>query len=334
MTAFPDPSGIMATANAFYHSQLLFTTSDLGLYDCVAELESPTVEAIADKAGLHVRGARLLLDGAVAIGLLIKDGEMYGLTESSRAFLVSSSPMCMAKAIRYNRDVYQAWGSLKELALTGKPVEAPDLHLGDDAQRTRTFVLSMHERALAIGQAVVPMLQLQGKRRMLDVGGGPGTYSVLLTKANAGLMATVIDLPGVAAIGEELVAMQEAAERVAYLPGSYHEVEFPDGQDVVLFFGMLHQESPDGIRSLFRKAHQALKPGGQVFVMDMMTDATHAAPAFSALFAINMALTTHNGWVFSDEELSGWLQECGFSKPQIRPLPKPMPHWLATAVKI
>jgi hypothetical protein len=67
--------------------------------------------------------------------------------------------------------------------------------------------------------------------------------------------------------------------------------------------------------------------------MDMMTDASHASPAFSALFAVNMALTTANGWVFSDEELRGWLEEAGFIDFQVEPLPPPMPHWLASARK-
>ena len=65
----------------------------------------------------------------------------------------------------------------------------------------------------------------------------------------------------------------------------------------------------------------------------MMTDSTRAAPAFSALFAVNMALTTENGWVFSDAELKDWLRASGFEPSATIPLPPPMPHWLVTAVK-
>jgi hypothetical protein len=67
--------------------------------------------------------------------------------------------------------------------------------------------------------------------------------------------------------------------------------------------------------------------------MDMMTDATHTAPAFSALFALTMALTTENGWVFSSDELQGWLEEAGFRDFEVQPLPPPLPHWLAKARK-
>jgi hypothetical protein len=65
----------------------------------------------------------------------------------------------------------------------------------------------------------------------------------------------------------------------------------------------------------------------------MMTDSTHTQPKFSALFALNMALTTPHGWVFSEDELKVWLTEAGFQGFHCRPLPPPMPHWLASAVK-
>ena len=68
-------------------------------------------------------------------------------------------------------------------------------------------------------------------------------------------------------------------------------------------------------------------------MLDMMTDETHAFPPFSALFAVNMALTTYNGWVFSDAELYGWLSEAGFEDCVTEPVPPPMPHWLVSAVK-
>jgi hypothetical protein len=102
---------------------------------------------------------------------------------------------------------------------------------------------------------------------------------------------------------------------------------------VIIFFGVLHQEEPAEILSLLRRACAALVPGGSLYVLDMMTDSTHTQPKFSALFALNMALTTPHGWVFSEDELKVWLTEAGFQGFHCRPLPPPMPHWLASAVK-
>ena len=295
-----NPERIMRMASAFYESCVLFSASDLGVFAALARLGSADAGVLAQACGLDARGGRLLFDGCVAIGLLDKSGERYANAPEAAAYLVPGNPGDLSGALRYNRDVYAAWGKLPELARTGRPVEAPAIHLGADPARTRAFVMAMHGRALAIGRGAVAQIDLAGCRTLLDVGGGPGTMAALLAGANPGLQCRVIELPAAAAIAGELLKAQGMEERVTMVPGDYHETEFPAGNDAVLFSGVLHQESPEAIRKLFTRAYAVLNPGGRVYVLDMMTDASHAQPAFSALFAVNMALTTQSGWVFSD----------------------------------
>jgi SAM-dependent methyltransferase len=329
-----DPEYIIDLANAFYKSQILFTASDCGVFAALAELGAADCATIAAHTELEPRAARLLLDACVALALLEKADASYRNTPGASACLVPGEPGDLSHAIRYNRDVFDAWGKLPGFVKSGTPVEKPELHLGEDEARTRAFVLSMHGRALGIGRLLLPYLDLAGCSRILDVGGGPGTYSVLLAERYPGLSSTVLDLPAIIKVAEGLIAAREVADRVSTLPGNYHSSEFPGGNDAVLFFGILHQESPAAICRLFRKAHAALKPGGKVYVMDIMTDATHTQPEFSALFAVNMALTTENGWVFSDAELQSWAEASGFTGFSVTALPEPMPHCLAVATKV
>lgn len=328
-----NPNRIVDMASAFYESAVLFAASDLGVFKTLAGVGQADLETLVGACGLDRRGGRILLDACVAIGLLEKEGGRYRNSPEAAVFLVPGSPADLSGAIRYNRDVYAAWGRLKEMALTGKPVERPETHLGEDKERTRTFVMAMHGRALSIGRAVVPLLELRGLKRVLDVGGGPGTYSVLIAEAHPEVECVVIDLPAVVGIADELIASAGLEGRVKTVAGDYHTVRFPGQNDAVLFFGVLHQESPEAIRDLLRRAFEALAPGGVVYVLDMMTDAGRAKPKFSALFSVNMALTTADGWVFSEEDLAGWLAEAGFRDFSTRPLAPPMPHGLASAKK-
>jgi len=327
----PNPSHIMELASAFYGSSTLFAASDLGVFSKLAELGSTEAATLAQALDASVRGTELLLNACVAVGLLQKDGSFYRNTPEVSAFLVPGRPGDLSKAIRYNRDVYSAWGKLANLVKSGEPVEKPGLHLGTDPERTRTFVLSMYGRAMGIGQSVVPELNLEGRKKLLDIGGGSGAYSTLIARANREITCTVLDLPEVVAVAAELIGQAGMSERVKILPGDYHVTSFPEGNDVVIIFGVLHQESPQSIQQIFHRAYQALLPGGVIYILDMMTDSSHTAPPFSALFGLNMALTTQNGWVFSSEELHDWMSEAGFVNFQVRPLPPPMPHWLAVA---
>jgi 3-hydroxy-5-methyl-1-naphthoate 3-O-methyltransferase len=326
------PAPIMDLANAYFDSCVLFASAELGVFEALARLGLANGDSLARELGLDVRGTRLLLDACVAVGLLEKHGEQYQNAPISAAFLVPGKPGDLTKAIRYNQDVYGAWQRLGELARTGSPVESPKLHLGGDAERTRRFVLSMHGRVLAIGRPVLAKLNLAGARRLLDVGGGPGTYSVLISQAYPEIKCTVLDLPEIVEIAKGLIDQQGASQRVTTLPGDYHTTAFPAGNDAVNFFGVLHQESPESIQNLFKRAYESLNPGGRVYAMDMMTDATHTQPKFSALFAVTMALTTKDGWVFSSSEVRTWLEEAGFVGFDVSPIGG-LPHWLASAQK-
>ena len=186
---------------------------------------------------------------------------------------------------------------------------------------------------MGIGKGIVPMLgALPGK--ILDLAGGPGAYAILMCQANPSASCVTVDLKAIAAEAKGYVEKFGLASRVECRAGDYHTDEYEaEAYDVVTIFGALHQESPEQIVDILKRANRALKPGGRLFVLDMMTDATHTAPKFSALFAVNMALTTENGWVFSDEELKGWMREAGFTPGETRPVPPPMPHWLVEAVK-
>lgn len=316
-------SDIVDLASAYYGSAVLFAAIDC---DVFAQVEAGTLD-------VSNRGMRLLADACVAEGLLEKKDGVYANTPAGRLALIPGGPADLTKAIRYNRDVYPAWGRLAELAKTGRPVEKPEIHLGEDAARTKAFAASMFGRAMGIGKGIVPMLgKLEGK--VLDLAGGPGAYAILMAQANPGTTYVTVDLKAISAEAAGYVGQFGLSDRITCRPGDYHGDEYEaESYDVVTIFGALHQESPAQIVDILKRANRALKPGGRIFILDMMTDETHTAPKFSALFAVNMALTTENGWVFADTELKGWLKEAGFTPGETVPVPPPMPHWLVTATK-
>lgn len=328
--------GIVDCASAYYQSAILFAALEFDLFTIVENAggAGASLEYVVERCGTDSRGMRLLLDGCVAVGLLRKNEELYTNSDAGRIALVQGAPGYLGKAIRYNRDVYPAWGALDKLVMTGAPVEDPEVHLGLDDARTSRFVLSMHGRALGIGRSVVPIMDLEGRTRLLDLAGGPGTYAVMIAETNPDLSCITVDLPAVSKVAASLVAQSSAAERVECLAGDYHtDIYEEESFDVVTIFGALHQESPEMIVDILKRANTALKPGGVIYILDMMTDRSHTWPQFSALFAVNMALTTDNGWVFSDTELHGWLEEAGFRGCKTEHVPPPMPHWLVSANK-
>src|SRR5262249_21828818 len=153
---------------------------------------------------------------------------------------------------------------------------------GEDPEQTRAFVLAMHTRALGMARGVLHFLDFSQVETLLDVGGGPGTYAVLLTQKYPNLNVTVLDLPAVAAIADELIAEVGLSDRVQTRPGNAITDDYGTAAyDAVLFSGVLHQMSPETIQQMLAKARAALQPNGKVVISDIMLDATKTQPAFA-----------------------------------------------------
>ena len=186
----------MQHALAYRTSAVLFAAVDLDVFTTLAAGPRSAAE-IARACGGRDEPVRLLLEACVAADLLAREGDCYANTPIGDAFLVRGGPAYSANGFKYAEDLYPAWGRLGDLVRTGRPPMPPETILGDDKDKTRAFVLAMHERARGIGSVLPHIVDLKGRRHLLDVGGGPGTYSVELVQNNPGLRATVLDVPGV-----------------------------------------------------------------------------------------------------------------------------------------
>ncbi len=275
----------------------------------------------------------MLLNACVALGLLEKTDGAYRNSPLSAAFLVPGGPAYMGNAVRYSDDLYATWGQLEQALREGRPPLAAEAYLGDDPERTRHFVYGMHNRALGIGNALAGLVDLDGRKRLLDIGGGPGTYSALFCRRYPGLRAKVLDLPDVVALAEEILASLDARDVVETVPGDYHATEFPVGNDAVLISGVLHRETEANSRALIRRAAAALEPGGILIVSDVLADAGGAGPLFATLFGLNMMLTAPDGGVHAAGDIAAWMQEAGLAGVETRPFPPPMPHRIVTGIK-
>lgn len=327
-----DPGPLMRLSTAYWDAQTLLTANRIRLFDLLADAASPA-EAVATALGTAPRPTRLLLKACVGLGLLEEAAGGFRNSPLSNAFLVSGAPGYMGNAIRYSDNLYGAWGALEKALREDAPPMAPQTYLGDDAQVTRDFVYGMHDRALGIGRALVGLVDLDSRRNMLDVGGGPGTYSALFAQRYPQLHSQVMDLPGVVAIAAEIIASLGVADRVTPLAGDYMETPFPDGKDVVMISGVFHRETEATCRRLIARAAASLEPGGLLLVSDVFTDADGAHPAFAALFGLNMMLSAPDGGVHADADVAGWMRDAGFAGVGVRPFPPPMPHRLVIGEK-
>jgi hypothetical protein len=328
----PNPALLMRLALAYRSSMVLFAATELGVFSALAN--GPLDAAnVADACQGQLEPVRMVLGACVAEGLLAVTDGKYANTPLTDAFLVRGRPAYSANGLKYAQDLYAAWGALTSFVRSGTPPMAHDEILGDDKEKTRAFVYAMHERAKGIG-SIMPHLDLPGRRHLLDVGGGPGTYSASLVEKTPGLRATVLDLPGILAVTRDLVAANPHADRITLREGNYMTSAFGNGYDAVLLSGMMHRETPDTCRLLLHKSFDALDRGGLAIVSDVFfDDDLKTSPPFAVYFALNMMLTSDHGSAHSKGEMARWMTEAGFDHIEIRNLPQPNPHTLLLGSK-
>lgn len=327
-----NPARILDLANAFWGSAALFAALDHQLF-ATLDAGPATAADVAAKRGLPVRSTELVLDAVTALGLCVREGDTYRNTPEAAVFLVPGKPGSLAGALAYNARLFPAWARLGEAVGNDAPIVPTPVYTGDDPARTRAFVEGMHVRALGMGHGLVGAVDLSGKKHLLDVAGGPGTLSVLLCRRHPELRATVLELPGIAAVGRELVAQQGMADRVVHKDADVLTAALGGGHDAVLVSGLLHREPPDACKALLARLKDALDPGGVIYIVDVMRDQTRVGPPFAALFGLNMFLTSERGGCHPDVDHVDWLTELGFTDPVItRPTP-PMVHTVVRATR-
>ena len=308
----------------------LLTLNEVGVFAALSAGPA-SAEALAETLGCDHRALTLLLNAGVSLELLEATDAGVANAADVAAFLVPGVPAYLGGALKYAYDVFPAWAGLARGVRTGEPQLAEEDYLGGDAERTERFVRAMHGRALGAGRGIAQAVDLSGCSALLDVGGGSGAYSILLCQRQPELRATVCDLDGIVAISALLVAEAGLSDRVATHAWDLRSDPLPAGHDAALVSGVLHRLSPTDARALVGRVRDALQPGGQVFLADVMLDDTGAGPPSAALFGVNMLLTAPGGGAHRAADHVEWLTDASFETPEILTLPPPALHTVVRA---
>jgi (2Fe-2S) ferredoxin/SAM-dependent methyltransferase len=314
------PDEITAMARAFMESRVLLTALELDLFTAVGT--GATAGDVAGARGTDPSATARLLNALVAIGLLAKGGDAFSPTPVAARFLARGARDDSVDALLHQSSLWHTWSGLTETVRTGRPAPRREMgERGDDW--TVAFIAAMHKGAAQRAPLLVEAVGAGGVRRLLDVGGGSGAYSIAFARANPELSAIVLDLPAVLPIAEGHAAAAGLARRVTTRPGDLRKDDLGSGFDLVLLSSICHMLDREENRDLLRRSFAALAPGGRVVVSDFLLADDRAAPRQAALFSINMLVGTTGGDCYTEGEYGVWLREAGFADIVRRDLPGP-----------
>jgi precorrin-6B methylase 2 len=325
-----NPMKTMEIASAYWHSCILHAANRLDIFNLLdgkaKDLDTLTRETQADRRCL---GA--LLSALVSIDLLDRDGDTFMNNKFSQTFLTTSSKFYQGGIVYMFENWYQAWGGLYNTVKTGKPSAL--MHKEYTDQETRDYMMGMHNRALSQSDVLTAMIDLTGKKQLMDVGCGPATFAVKFCERYDGLNAVAMDRPQNLKIAKEIVDKYGMQNRVKLLPGDYNTDSLGTANDAMLLSSMTNQESPENIRNLLKKCYDSMNKDGVIMIQEQLLHADKKGPALAALIGVNQIINTVAGTSYSTTEMENILKEVGFVDVQSRQMAPPSPFIMVTGYK-
>jgi cyclopropane fatty-acyl-phospholipid synthase-like methyltransferase len=209
-------------------------------------------------------------------------------------------------------DVHR-WRTWSDLTGRIQGTVPPEQHRELDAERYRALLAMLDRKSVERAPKLLGAIRTAGVRRVLDLGGGSGAYSIACARESEAVEAVVFELPQTAPITREYIGRSGLESRVRVRAGDFLSEDLGADHDLILLFSITHLLGEKDNRDLLARCHRALAPGGRVAIHDHIMDAGKTSPRAGAIFALNMLLATPGGGTYSDVEYGEWLRAAGFS---------------------
>mgnify|MGYP000234554212 CR=1 FL=1 len=315
------PDTLVEKMNSVFSLKAVLTGTRLKIFDPIRNAHKTAAEVASD-LGLDKRSVEIILKVAASMDLLsVKDG-IYGdlspAIDSSHAQNVNSM-------LEHIDNLWGQLGDLPEIVKTGKS-HLPTGHFFSSPEENRSFIRAMHSTALHNAPILAKNFpKLERKAKFLDIGAGPGTYSALLCTEQANVEATLFDMESTLKTTKEIIEefYPDVANRIHLFGGDFYKDLFPENFDGALISHIVHSHSYEENLMLLKKAYQALRPGGVLWIHDFIPDETGTTPPFPAAFAVRMLVTTRGGNSYTHKELETWCKEVGFQSAVWKNLGQP-----------
>lgn len=312
-SAQPDAASVFELAASYYMiSRVIQACAHLGVF---SQLSSSALSApdLARNCQASVHGIQALLNTLQALGIVEASKGKWQLCPQLQEQLPDETLLAGLVG------GYEDWLTLDDAVRTGEATIQPSfLRDPDSAQE---FLVNMHFSSLSVAQELAAQIE-SAPEKILDLGGGLGTYSLAICQRFKQARATILELPKVAAIGKRFIARSGQSHRIRFVAGDYLSDPFPEDNDLILMCNILHQEKPSPMRLLFRKARASLADGGRLIIHETLLGDSGKRVLAVALAALN-SLLYYGGRNYREYQILKWLKSSGLGVCEVRKTEQP-----------
>lgn len=303
-------------AERFFDSAVMFALFEVGAFKALA-VGPRTLENLDGQIRGDVESLRATLDAAVALKLLSKEHDQYVAREDLLDCLGrSDSPAYLGEWVAFLHALAMPLLRLGEEIRNGSKPGALFEHMKGDNLPAKRMTEAMDAYARTRGIEIADRIDFSKTRRLLDLGCGPGTYSLAIVERNSHVRATLLDHPGPIAEARRIVASRGMSDRVEFIAADAMTYTPEEPFDTVLVSNTLHMIGPGGSLALLKRCHKIISQGGRVIVQAQYLNDDRTSPRWATLLNLIQRVATPNGRNHSIGETREWLAEAGFANIQ------------------
>jgi predicted O-methyltransferase YrrM len=306
-------------------SRLLMAGIDLGVFDEMDRFRS--AEEIADAIGSHPGNTERMLNALATIGLVEKKEGRFRNGSEAQAFLVKQGPAYLGELMKMVRHMcLNPLDDLVERVRHGPPPAGENRDFASPAmwaEATRATAAWVTGGAgPQMARIISDLPEFSGFRRMLDLGGGHGMFTLYFVNAHPRMTGVVYDRSAVVAVADELIREYGMQDRVSAVAGDYLTGDIGTGYDLVWACATLNFARHD-LATLFNKIRESLNPGG-VFI-SFQDGMTHEQTQPDVMLDhLGDALRAERDLTFEQGQIAEAMLRCGFRAVRSRTIGTPM----------
>ena len=323
----------VAMSLAFMRTAVLRAGLELRIFDHMTK-GAAAADTVADAAGTDPRATRLLLEGLVALQILVVEGGKYRLTPSAQAHLVSGRPGYVGgvRRIFAGDRLWDRLGRLADGVRTGGPID----DVVEDNPDADEWALQAASSLLFAGPAAKSLLAVLGdwarereRLHVLDVGCGGGSYGFYMARAYPNAKVWANDGAAVLEEAKKEADRLDVEDRVVYLPGDAFEIDLGGPYDLAIVSMVLDLFSVERGTDLLRRVRAALAADGRVAVHAFLLDdpLMDGRGWFATAYSLGLLMGTSGGECRNRGDYERMLADAGFGKPEVSE-GMPNAYWL------
>jgi 2-polyprenyl-3-methyl-5-hydroxy-6-metoxy-1,4-benzoquinol methylase len=307
------PTPLVDTQVAFNAARAIMAGADLGIYEALGK-NTKTAQELAGECNTDLKATTHLLDCLVGLGYLKWNNGSYRLHPKYYKWLLSEYDSNLIGKLKFQKFEWDLMGKLEEYIKTGHPM---DIHSHMTTAQWSSYQEGMRDLSINPAKELGKKIKLApGAKKMLDIGGSHGLYSIELCRNNPSLSSTILELPGAIDRASSIAAKHGLTDRIKYQAGNALTDDLgTEVYDFVMINNVVHHFTAEENYALAKKIATALKPGGLYGIGELIRmNKPGEGGAIGATSGLYFALTSSSG-TWSVEEIKDWQVKAGL-KPK------------------